>query len=133
MPWTAVSFKGKRVDDDGAEGGFGEGREEIVAGGGGEGAVQGLQREGGQEAEGVEVAGVVGDHHEGARGGEGLLVFDPQAVIGTEPAATGKSGGAAETVDQHVGFARELTQAFGERLVEVLGGVVVPRIHVVGG
>jgi hypothetical protein len=79
---------------------------------GGKGAVQDAQRQSRPQAKRVEVAGVIGHHDEGPRGGQVFAADDLQAVIGTQPKTQGHGGDAAQAVNEVTPIIAEIVKGF---------------------
>src|SRR5437764_1682969 len=89
----------KGVHDDRGDPGARHAFEKIIGGGGGKGAMQLAQRQSGEKANRVEMAGVIRDQNERAIVAEVFLSNDFEATIRSEQSANDQRDERTQTVD----------------------------------
>jgi hypothetical protein len=103
--------------------------EKIIGRRGGKRAVQPAQRQPRQQANRVEMAGMIRDQNEGTITPQMLFADDLETAVGAEQSANDQGETGANAIDQHVGLARKIAEPLDNALVEISGGLVLPAFH----
>ena len=91
--------------------------------------MQSPQWQAGEQANRVEMAGVIRDQNEGPVVAEMLFANDLEAAIRSQQSANDQRDERAQSIDEHVRVPGKIPEPLDERLVEIGGGFVLPAFH----
>ena len=126
---VCLSREGQRVDHDGRDPGTRHASKKVVRRRRRKSAVQLAQRQRREEAEGIEVARMIRHHDERTVGAQMFVPDDFKAVISAQPHPNEQRHKRTQSIDEHVGLARETPQAIDRREIDILCGIVMPSLH----
>ena len=86
----------------------------------------------GEQANRIEMAGVIGHEHKGTVAGQMLRAGNFKAMINAQRRADDHRHERAERVNEHVRFAGKIPEPLRHRLVEIIRGRVAPTFHFSG-
>ena len=82
-----------------------------------------------QQAKRVEMTAVICHDHERPIGAEIFVTDNFEAVINPQQSANDQCSERAQSIDEHVGFARELAEPLERRSLDIIRRIVTPPFH----